>query len=670
MTSLDDWFPYAHYRPHQWKMLEIAAACGESGGIAMIDAPTGSGKSSVVSALLSVSRGRKVIVAVRTVSQLTTFLRELQLIREKRGDLKFAYLIGKGNMCPLGGEGDVYRRCEGVKAFSSALMRERADSGAVSPAKDPLIRQQIRRIDREHPLICPYYIHSRSYAESADSGMKMIPSRDLRTRAGRVSTEVILPEHLSKFCGDVCPYETMLHAAREADVVILNFHHLFNDAVREQIYLSLGIEAADTLLLVDEAHNCGDVVQSIESVVLQEKDIELAGYELRQQRQISGEAEGIAHILPQIRAFMEMLKGSRETEDWFDPAIFTRLLLRESLYKEMDRVVDDLLAISEKTREKNKKAGEFRETAIERLTTFMYRIFRSAADPAFLTVYRRDEEEGVSLEVRNIDPSTKLQEIAQAHGCCVFISGSLSPVKSYCRYYFGDELPVTTISLPNSFPKRKRLLLCARDITSTYTMRRDRQNIQLIRDYISTFTTLPGNLAVYFPSYEMLNTFADESGAHIRGKEVFAEPRDAGGAGIALKKFMNLPQQGRSGVIFAVCGGKWSEGLDYRGEMLSGALVVGLPLAPYNRVRRMVINYFKNKFGSEGEFISYTLPAVNRAVQALGRVLRTPDDRGVLVLGERRFLEPRIGAGLPPWMQEEMTECTINTFREAIRRWR
>lgn len=80
MTALDDWFPYSAYRPYQREMLETSAAIAAQGGIAMIDAPTGSGKSSVIAALLSESRGRKVIVAVRTVSQLNTFIRELHKI--------------------------------------------------------------------------------------------------------------------------------------------------------------------------------------------------------------------------------------------------------------------------------------------------------------------------------------------------------------------------------------------------------------------------------------------------------------------------------------------------------------------------------------------------------------------------------------------------------------
>jgi DNA excision repair protein ERCC-2 len=84
----------------------------------------------------------------------------------------------------------------------------------------------------------------------------------------------------------------------------------------------------------------------------------------------------------------------------------------------------------------------------------------------------------------------------------------------------------------------------------------------------------------------------------------------------------------------------------------------------------MVISYFRKKFGDEGEFISYTLPAMNRAQQALGRVLRTPEDRGVLVLAESRFLEPKIRSRLPAWMREELTPVSVEEFGEVISGWK
>jgi DNA excision repair protein ERCC-2 len=668
MDMLDSFFPYDQYRPHQRRMLDFARECAAHGGIGMIDAPTGSGKSSVVASLLAERNGKKIVIAVRTVSQLTTFIRELSLVKKKQPKLKTVYLVGKKSMCPLGGEGDIYRRCEGVKQFSSALMRDRAEKGSLVPSKDPFIVQQIRRMDREHPIICPYFIASKMFVPGDTGGVKMVPSTSVRSKSERVLSDAIRPQELAGFAGDVCPYELMMHAAKNADIIILNYHHLFDRGIREQLYASLNVESQDVMLLIDEAHNCGDVIQSIESVELEEKDLEQATRELSGMKRHYKGAEAVQHVLPRLTDFIRGLANSPEPEDWFDPGIFDRMIVKGSLYKDMDEIVDELMGLSETIREKNQKAGEYRETAIERLTAFLYRLSQSARNPAYLTIYRRTDE-GIILEVRNIDPSAPLTEICSAHACCILISGTLSPVESYRRLYFNDA-PVATLALPNSFPKENRLICGANDITTAFSLRQNAQNSDKIVHYITAFASLKKNRAIYFPSYQILESYAALAAPHITRRKVFIEPRDAANAGAALNEFLSLPAHGESGIMFAVCGGKWSEGLDYRGEMLSGAMVIGLPLAPFTRVRRMIIEYFRHKYGNEGEFLCYTLPAINRALQALGRVLRTPEDRGVLVLGERRFMEPRVRTALPSWMQEEMVECDLLRFRELIAAWK
>jgi DNA excision repair protein ERCC-2 len=667
MDELDAWFPYEAYRPHQRGMLELAATCARNGGIAMIDAPTGSGKSSVVSALLAERAGKKIIVAVRTISQLTTFIRELELIRRKR-TLAYSYLIGKRSLCLLSGEGDVYHRCEGVKAVSTSLMRERAGTGQLVPSRDPVIIRQIKKLDPQHPIICPYFIKSRVFAGGEGNALRMLPSTALRSRADRVTRERVLPHELRETGEGVCPYEMLLLAAQKSEVVVVNYHHLFDDEIRNQLYGSLGIEPNEVLLLIDEAHNCGEVMQGVMNVAISGPVLLQAEREILGLRKHLKQATPVSQIIRNIGDFMEGLRNSHETEDWFDPAIFDRMVVRGSLYRDLSEVADDLMQISERIREKNKAAGEYTVTAVETLTMFMVRLSCSASDPAFLTIYRRDGDE-IALEVRNIDPSTRLQELAQSHHCCILISGTLSPVESFRRYYFGD-LDVTTKTLPNIFPRSNRMVLCAGDITTAFSMRQNRENTNRIARYITTFASLPGNLAIYFPSYQFLETYAAILEGRLSSRNLIVEPKDSRDAGELLKKFLALPSRGSSGILFAVCGGKWSEGLDYRGELLAGAMVVGLPLAPFNRVRQMTIDYYRHKFGPEGEFISYTLPALNRAEQAVGRVLRAPEDRGMLVFGEKRFLEQRVRAGLPPWIRDEMVECSIDSFATAVKKWK
>ena len=155
------------------------------------------------------------------------------------------------------------------------------------------------------------------------------------------------------------------------------------------------------------------------------------------------------------------LVNSGEVEDWFDPSIFDRMVVRESLYKNMDEIVDDLIGLSESIREKNQKAGEYRETAIERLTEFFFRLSQSATDPAFLTIYRK-EAEGITLEVRNIDPAVPLQEICTAHACCILISGTLSPVEQF-RPVLLWGYPGKNTNPAQCIPKREPSdLLCKR----------------------------------------------------------------------------------------------------------------------------------------------------------------------------------------------------------------
>ena len=84
----------------------------------------------------------------------------------------------------------------------------------------------------------------------------------------------------------------------------------------------------------------------------------------------------------------------------------------------------------------------------------------------------------------------------------------------------------------------------------------------------------------------------------------------------------------------------------------------------------MIMHYYTRQYGEEGKFIAYTLPALNKVLQALGRVLRTPEDRGVLIIGDNRFLDPSIKERLPGWMQEEIQEVSVHTFPSLLKGWK
>ncbi|MHC1686789.1 MAG: helicase C-terminal domain-containing protein [Methanothrix sp.] len=91
-------------------------------------------------------------------------------------------------------------------------------------------------------------------------------------------------------------------------------------------------------------------------------------------------------------------------------------------------------------------------------------------------------------------------------------------------------------------------------------------------------------------------------------------------------------------VLTGVCGGKLAEGIDYKGEALNGVAVVGLPLAAYDEIQKEINGYYtKNTGKTKGMLIAYTLPAMNRGLQAAGRVIRAESERGILLFCDRRF---------------------------------
>ncbi len=156
---------------------------------------------------------------------------------------------------------------------------------------------------------------------------------------------------------------------------------------------------------------------------------------------------------------------------------------------------------------------------------------------------------------------------------------------------------------------------------------------------------MPGNVAVFFTSYPMMNNYRDLCLASSRrvGKRLCVEPRSAEEVPELLDQFFSLGARG-GGVLTGVCGGKLAEGIDYKGEALKGVAVVGLPLAAYDEIQREINSY--------------------------GRVIRAESERGVLLFCDRRFKDDDLGGVnrfLPSWVRDELIVVDAREGRELIR---
>ena len=128
----------------------------------------------------------------------------------------------------------------------------------------------------------------------------------------------------------------------QADVLICNYHHIMDETIREQLYLNLQREPSDILLLIDEAHNCGDVMQDIMSVSLDHRALEQADHDIANIKKDIKDLEAIRRLIPGIKKFLDGLLRSTESEDWFD-LDFQQDDPSRILCATMEEVVDDFM---------------------------------------------------------------------------------------------------------------------------------------------------------------------------------------------------------------------------------------------------------------------------------------------------------------------------------------
>lgn len=672
MSTISDYFPYTEYRKGQEEMLETAADSIRNRDILMIDAPTGSGKSSLIVPLLAEANGHKILVAVRTNSQLEIFLNELQRIRDtKKPDLKFVYLIGKSKICPYGKMNNIYKVCEKLRNRTFNLLQSIENNNpGVNPLKSSELQEILKNEDPDSPTICQYYLNSYQYSHNTEEWDNEYnqhePVDTMFDKIEHVLSNVVYPNDIQTFAGIFCPHAILWQAVSKANVIILNYHYLLRDEIRTPLFKAINSKPENTLLLLDEGHNLGETLQGINtrsfsSDALEKADDELKKYKKDEKMNVNFDAVSLM-----IRRMHLLMNGCSQTGD--KEGLLSLDEIKKFMFSNSnwDNLEDLLRATSILIIAIQNKGTT--DSNIEKLFYFIVRL--SQIDPesdAYITVFRKKEEK-IMIEIRYINPGEFIQQFTASFQSVILASGTFSPLNSYEKYYFGDK-KVRLLAVPNAFPKENRLILCARDITSAYRSRNDKDMQNSIVAYIIELCKIPGNVAVFFTSYNEMERIVSKCKKRIKTKIIFEEDHDPEKATQMVQKFMKLPELGGQGILFGVCGGKWSEGLDYKGDMLHAVLVLGLPLTEFSSIQKEINRRFCQKYGeNEGDFIAYNLPAMNKALQALGRVLRTEKDCGILILGDNRY-QGLVKSKLPEWIKNEMVPCNKDTLPNQITSW-
>ena len=405
----------------------------------------------------------------------------------------------------------------------------------------------------------------------------------------------------------VCPFELSLDLTLWSDVIICDYNYAFDPQVYLKRFFSDG---GDYIFLIDEAHNLTDRAREMYSASISKKDLLLAKKALGKQKTLTK----INKLLIEKRKQCEGKEFLAEKE----PPHELHMLL-------------EIFAF-----ELSKWLGDNPDPDKELLQVFFdilaYLNIAELYDECYTMLYEASYGGELTVKQFCADPSYQLETHFEIGRTAVLFSATLTPAK-----YFIDVLGGGTegkhISLPSPFPQENMLLLIADGISTKY---KDRDvSYEQIADLIhETALGKKGNYIAYFPSYKYLHEVY--SIYCERYSDVKTVRQEQGMDEAQRDEFLELFEStDETLVAFCVLGGVFSEGIDLFGDKLIGTIIVGVGLPQLNAQLDIVRAHYDED--GRGYDFAYRFPGMNKVLQAAGRVIRSDEDRGVVVLIDSRF---------------------------------
>ena len=447
----------------------------------------------------------------------------------------------------------------------------------------------------------------------------------------------------------VCPFEMALDVSTWVDGVICDYNYVFDPDARLKRFFAEG-GAGGYLFLIDEAHNLVERARQMYSAELCKEDF------LAVKKLVKGEAPRFAKRLEACNKILLAMKKECENYKVLDNISHLGIQLMNVL-SEADRYLEECVD------------KEVRETVLD--FYFQVRSFLNIYDglDENYVVYTEYQEDGrFVLKLFCVNPAANLQKCLDKGNSAVFFSATLLPIQYYKRL-LSTEKDNYAIYIDSSFDTKKRLLMNGVDVSTRYTMR-SREMYQRYATYIFRVVKAKmGNYLIFFPSYrfmedvyqeftQLLASDEEEMELVIQQKHMDEEERE---------NFLRAFEMGRekSLIGFGVLGGIFSEGIDLTNEKLIGTLIIGTGLPQVCNEREILKSYFDQK-GLYGFDYAYRYPGMNKVLQAAGRVIRTEDDRGVILLLDERFQREK-GKEIFPKEWADCERCRLDIVEEKIR---
>ncbi len=421
----------------------------------------------------------------------------------------------------------------------------------------------------------------------------------------------------------ICPYETALKLAREARLIIADYYQVLNPYIADTFMQKTNKELENSILIIDEAHNLPDRMRKGLSASLNAKTVKKAAQEslLMENKLLAMKLEKIAREIEKIEKELDV----KERVAYKEEIPFMNTSELNDLHQ------TGLLFLENTTRSRSNCLRVLR----------FYEQWMQDSD-AFLRIAKKTSR-GVSIESKCLDPSVATEKPFKEAHSVILMSGTLKPGEMY-RDVLGLEKQETEIREYSSpFPKENKLNIIQKDVTTKYENRSEKEYEKIGKRITQAIENIPGNVAIFFSSYSMLENIT----SYVEfDKEVIKQEPGLNAKEIKslIEKFKKKSKQGA--VLLGVSGGSLSEGIDFPGEHLLGAVIVGIPLQEPNLETTALIRYYDLKFGRGWDY-GYIFPAMSKAIQAAGRLIRTEKDKGVAVFMDERFTWKKYAKAFP-----------------------
>jgi Rad3-related DNA helicase len=432
----------------------------------------------------------------------------------------------------------------------------------------------------------------------------------------------------------VCPYYLSQEMARWADVVVADYNYYFDFSA-----LLFGLAQLNqwkVATLVDEAHNLVERGRQMYSATLDQATL-----------------NSVRKTAP------EPLKKSlqRVNREW-NSLHNAQLAPYQAYDKAPEKLLQAISLCSASIGDYLNDHPQGLDSGLQNVYFELLQFARVAElfDAHYLfDISKRDLERKKPLSqlcLRNVVPAALIGPRLTAARSCILFSATLSP-----RHYYADLLgtPADTvwIDVESPFAAEQLQVQIVSRISTRFNHRQ--ASLEPIVELIARqFSERPGNYLAFFSSFDYLQQVA----------QLLAErhpqiPRWLQSRGMAegqRQAFLEQFTADSRGIGFAVLGGAFGEGIDLPGARLIGAFIATLGLAQLNPVNEQMKRRMAAIFGAGYDY-TYLYPGVQKVVQAAGRVIRTQQDRGVVMLIDDRFAEGRIQQLLPQWWQLDIAQA-------------